>query len=370
VKPKREESAAAKESTAVPSRTADTDDWASRDHVHALVIIAATAIGLYLCFRLAAPFLSPITWALALAVTFAPLQRWLEKKLHRPGVSALLAVIAIILIVFIPLAILTERLLAEASDATATIKAKVESGEWQRVIDNDPRLAPLSSWVTTHTDLPGAFKAVAAWLASRGATLVRGSVMQVVGLTLTFYFLFFFLRDRRATLTSLQAVTPLSASALNALWKRIADTIHATIYGTLVVSVVQGVLGGLMFWFLGLPSPLLWGVVMTVFAVVPLVGPFLVWIPAAIYLAMTGSWGKALLLTLWGGVVVGGIDNILRPILVGNRLKMHTVVTFVAVVGGLSVFGAAGLILGPVTVTTTMWMLESWRARNATPPAQ
>src|SRR4030095_260361 len=97
-----------KESTPVSPRATATDDWASRDHVHALVLIAATAIGLYLCFRLAAPFLSPLAWALALAVMFAPLQRRLEEKLHRPGVSALLTVIVVILIVFIPLAILTE----------------------------------------------------------------------------------------------------------------------------------------------------------------------------------------------------------------------------------------------------------------------
>ena len=365
VKPKPEADTAAKAPAPVPTRATAGDDWASRDNVHALVLIAATVIGLFLCFRLAAPFLSPITWALTLAVVFAPLQGRLEKKFHRPSLSALLTVTAVILIVFIPLAVLTERLLAEGSDAATTIKTKVESGEWQRAIENTPWLAALSEWITTRTDLPGAMKAAAGWFAARGATIVRGSVVQIVGLTLTFYFLFFFLRDRRTTLTSFQTLTPLSASALSSLWKRIADTIHATIYGTMAVSVVQGVLGGLMFWFLGLPSALLWGLIMTVFAIVPLVGPFLVWIPAAIYLAMTGSWGKAVLLTVWGCVVVGGIDNILRPILVGNRLKMHTVVTFVAVVGGLSVFGASGLILGPVIVTTTMWMLESWRARNA-----
>jgi predicted PurR-regulated permease PerM len=345
------------------------NDWASRDHVHALVLIAATAIGLYLCYQLAKPFLASIAWAMALGVIFVPLQRRFETKLRRPSLAALLTVLVIIVIVFLPLALLTERLVSEAADGTIAVKLKIESGEWERAFNDHPRLAPIGRWISEHTNLPNAIGAVASWLAARGASLVRGSVVQIVGIALTFYLLFFFLRDRRAVLTVLSEITPLSTQSLNSLWKRIADTIHATIFGTLAVAAVQGVLGGLMFWFVGLPSPLLWGVVMTLLSIVPMLGPFLVWIPAAIYLASIGSWGKAILLTVWGAIVVGGIDNILRPILVGNRLKMHTVVTFVAVVGGLTLFGAAGLVWGPIVVTTTMWLLESWRARNATTPA-
>ena len=106
---------------------------------------------------------------------------------------------------------------------------------------------------------------------------------------------------------------------------------------------------------------------MTLLAIIPLLGPFLVWVPAAIYLAASGNWGKAIILTIGGTLVVGGIDNILRPTLVGNRLRVHTVVTFVAVLGGITVFGPSGLVWGPVVVTTTLWLLERWRLRNARP---
>ena len=146
---------------------------------------------------------------------------------------------------------------------------------------------------------------------------------------------------------------------------RVAHTIHATVYGTLTVAAVQGTLGGLMFWWLGLPAPLLWGVVMGLLAIVPVLGAFIVWIPAAIFLALEGSWGKSLVLAFWGSVVVGGIDNLLYPILVGTRLKMHTVLAFIAVIGGMFVFGAAGLIVGPVVVSVTLSLLETWRSRNA-----
>ena len=152
---------------------------------------------------------------------------------------------------------------------------------------------------------------------------------------------------------------------MNRLFDDVIDTVHATLYGTLAVAVVQGTLGGLMFWWLGLPAPVLWGIVMGLLAVVPVLGAFIIWIPAAIFLVLEGSGGKALLLTLWGGIVVGGIDNLLYPMLVGRRLKLHTVLAFISIIGGLLVFGPSGLILGPVVFTVTRLLLEIWNSRNA-----
>ena len=151
---------------------------------------------------------------------------------------------------------------------------------------------------------------------------------------------------------------------MNRMFVGVSNTVHATLYGTFAVAIVQGTLGGLMFWWLGLPSPLLWGIVMALLAVVPVLGAFIVWIPAAIFLFLEGSGGKALLLTLWGSIVVGGIDNFLYPILVGTQLKMHTVLAFVSIVGGLIVFGPSGLILGPVIFTVTRILLEIWSSQN------
>ena len=150
---------------------------------------------------------------------------------------------------------------------------------------------------------------------------------------------------------------------MDRLFSRMGDTVYATIYGTLAVAAVQGTLGGLMFWWLGLPAPVLWGLVMGVLAVVPVLGAFVVWIPAALFLALDGSGGKALMLAVWGGVLVGGIDNVIYPILIGNRLRLHTIPSFIAIVGGLIVFGPSGLILGPVTLTVTLLLLEIWRRR-------
>jgi predicted PurR-regulated permease PerM len=341
------------------------NDWGSRSHVQTLVLIAATAFGIYLCYRLAAPFLPALVWALALAVLFTPFQRWLEGKLKRPSLAAIVSVLVIGLIVVVPATFVGQRLVLQAAKGAELIETKVKSGEWRRAIEAQPRLAPFADRIEQEIGLPETVKTLATWLSTTAGSVVKGSVFQVIGFCLTFYLLFFFFRDRREALQSLRSLSPLAEAEMDRLFSRVGDTIYATVYGTLAVACVQGLLGGLMFWWLGLPAPLFWGVVMALLAVVPVFGAFVIWIPAALFLALEGSWGKALILALWGVIVVGTIDNLLCPILVGKRLKQHTVLAFTSLVGGLILFGPAGLILGPVVLTITMVLLEIWRSRTA-----
>jgi predicted PurR-regulated permease PerM len=137
--------------------------------------------------------------------------------------------------------------------------------------------------------------------------------------------------------------------------------IAATIYGVLVISAIQGTLGTIIFSLLGLPSPLLWGVVMFFLSMIPMAGAFLVWVPAAIYLAVTGAYVKALVLVAWGLLVIGTIDNFLSPRLVGRRARLHELLIFFGVLGGIEVFGVLGLILGPVLVAVTLALVEMMR---------
>ena len=342
-------------------KTERSGEWGTGRQIHLLVLMAITVLGLYLCYLMVLPFVPALTWALALALLFTPVQRWLESRVKHPSLAASVCVLGIGLIVVVPATFMAQRLVSEAVIGADTIRARLESGEWQRVLDGYPRVAPLAHQIEQQIDLPGIISTIATWLTNAIASFVKGSVMQVVDVLLTFYLLFYFLRDRRAMLTTLRSLSPLSEASINKVFSHVGDTIHATIYGTLTVAVVQGTLGGVMFWWLGLPAPVLWGLVMGVLAVVPVLGAFIVWIPAAVFLALEGSFGKALILGVWGGVVVGGIDNVIYPILVGNRLKLHTIPAFMAIVGGLLVFGSSGLILGPVTLTVTVLLLEIWR---------
>ena len=255
------------------------------DRIQTLVLIVATALGIYLCFRLAAPFIAALAFAMALAVLFTPMQQWLERKLKRASLAAVLTTLAIGTIVVVPLMFVGEQLIVQASSSAQQIEAKVKSGEWRRTLEAAPQLARIVVTVEQRIDLPGTLKALTTWLSATAGSIVKGSVMQLIGICLTFYLLFFFLRDRVAALEAVRALSPLSTGQMDHLFARLSDTIYATVYGTLAVAAVQGFLGGLMFWWLDLSAPLLWGVVMALLAVVPVLGAFVVWMPAAIYLA-------------------------------------------------------------------------------------
>jgi len=340
------------------------NDWRTQSHIQTLVLMGVTVFGIYLCYQMAVPFLPVLVWALALAVLFMPFQFWLESKLKHPSLAAFIAVLMIGLMVVVPATFIGQRIFLQAAKGADIIDTKVKSGEWRKALEAQPRLVDFIERIEEQIDLPGTFKKLATYLSNAAGSIVKGSVIQVLGLCLTFYLLFFFLRDRRAALLSIRSLSPLSKAEMDRLFGRVSDTIYATIYGTLAVASMQGLLGGLMFWWLGISAPFLWGVVLALLALVPVLGAFVVWIPAALFLAMEGSWGKVIILTLWGMLVVGTIDNLVRPILVGKRLKLYTVLTFMSVVGGLILFGSVGLILGPIALTITAELLETWLSRT------
>jgi predicted PurR-regulated permease PerM len=351
----------AKSQPEIPSGAASArDGWWTRDHVLVLVLVAVTAIFLFLCYRIAEPFLSPLAWAVALAVVAHPLHAWIGAKLKKPDLAAGVAVALVALVVLAPFALVMQQIGREAGKVIEAAQSGGMLQQWQAAAQSHPQLAPALRWAQSQIQ-PG--QQLAQGVGSL-RSLLAGSLWAAVELLLTLFFLFFLFRDRREALDALRSLVPLSEGEADRVFGRVADTIHATVYGTLTVAAVQGALGGLMFWWLGLPAPLLWGVVMGILAVVPVLGAFVVWVPAAIYLAVTGMWGKAVILVAWGAVVVGLVDNLLYPVLVGNRLRLHTVPVFVAIIGGLSLFGASGLILGPVILAVTHALIEIWRRRT------
>jgi len=333
-------------------------------------LAVAGIAGILLCLLIAWPFLGAITWALTLAILFLPLHIWVEKAVRHPNIAALLSTAIVIIVVVVPAIFVVERLITEAASGILSLQARVESGELQALLDSHPSLAPLGKWIDRQFDLPSMMASVATWLSNIGAIFVKGSLLQAVEVFITFYLLFYFLRDRLAAKTMIKAWLPLTPPETEQVFRRVGETVHATVYGTLAVAAVQGTLGGLMFWVLGLPTPLLWGLVMGLLSIVPVLGAFVVWIPAAILLLLDGSRARALILAAWGGIVVGSIDNVLRPIFVGTRLRLHTIPAFISIVGGLLLFGAPGFILGPLSATITMLLIEFWtkQAASSQPP--
>ena len=194
--------------------------------------------------------------------------------------------------------------------------------------------------------------------------VATGSVYSIFQALVMLYVLFFIYRDRDQILAAVKKLSPLTTGETNRLLKRLGDTIHATVFGVITVAIIQGTLGGIIFWLLGIPGAVLWATVMALFAMIPNLGTFVVWGPAALFLYLDGHWGKALILVVWGLTAIALIDNLLYPVLVGNRLRAHTVIAFISILGGIAVFGASGIVLGPLVVSLTVFLLELWRRRT------
>ena len=340
-----------------------SSDWLMSGGIRTLALIAVTVGFVAVCALLLWSFLSPLVWALALAVLFAPFHQWLLRHLKRPNLATALALLLIAIIVVVPMFLIGERLVGEAAKGASSLEQSLRSGDWRRAVDASPRLAPVAQWIEDRVDLAGIASTAASWVTSVSTSLLRASAGQVVAIFLTFYFLYFFLRDRDSILDTLRTYSPLKRGEMSKLYDRVGGSLIATLYGTLTVALVQGALGGLMFWFLGLPSPLMWGTVMGMMSIVPVLGTFVIWAPAAAYLAMQDNYQSALIIAVWGAVVIANVDNILYPLLVGSRLQLHNIVAFIAVVGGVVLFGLSGIILGPLIVTLTLFLLDTWRAR-------
>jgi predicted PurR-regulated permease PerM len=174
--------------------------------------------------------------------------------------------------------------------------------------------------------------------------------------------MYYFFKDGDRISAAVRNLLPLEDSEADQIMLRAREVIDASVYGVIAVAIIQGTLGGLAFWVLGLPSAIIWGVAMTFLSMIPMLGAFIVWVPAAIYLAMTGHWTKAVLLVIWGTLVIGMIDNFLRPKLVGSRTRLHELLIFFAVLGGLSVFGVLGVVLGPVVLAIALALRDVFQA--------
>jgi predicted PurR-regulated permease PerM len=347
----------------VPPRRKQTP--LSRTQVQVLALLAATVVGIYLCYRLCEPFLAPLAWAVALAIVAYPAHEWISRRNKQPNLAAGISVVLVALMLLLPVAFVSRQLAIEAQHAADVAQSDEMRERWNTMIDRYPRLGRVLEGFRRQIDLEEEGNAVAEKIAPSVPGVLSGSLWIAAAMLITLLALFFFLRDAWPTLRAIRSLLPLSSSEATKLFSRIEDTIFATVYGTVVVAVVQGFLGGLMFWWLGLSSPLLWGVMMGLLAIVPVLGAFVVWVPAALWLLIEGDWTKALILTLWGGVVIALVDNLLYPVLVGNRLRMHTLLVFFAIAGGLGMFGAAGLVLGPVILAITLGLIDVWRSRTA-----
>ena len=350
-----------------PTMTTRPDDpWLTRERLLTLVLAGASVVVGWLCWRLVKPFVPAITWALVLALLAHPLhERLLAMFKKWPSISAALAAIAVTLAIALPATLLVRQMGSETIASIETARKLFDTDRWKLAIERFPQLTQVRKWIEREVDLDKQVQQFSGEVAKS----VRGALQRTMDIAITalvtLFLLFYFIRDKYRILRVLDQLVPLSPSESEQVRDNIRNTLAAVVFGTLAVAVVQGTLGGLMFWWLDLPVPILWGAVMAILAILPMFGAALIWVPAAASLAIDGDWNKALLLTAWGTLVVGLIDNLLYPLLVKNRLRIHTVPVFISVLGGVFAFGATGFVLGPLVLAVAMALIDIWRRRMA-----
>jgi len=313
------------------------------------------------------PFFGAVCWAVFIAIVFWPVyRRFLLGARGRRNTASVATLLVILLIVILPLAMVVTSITQEAS----VLVAKMRSGEIQLGVYFQRAVDALPGWMRAILDRFGLEDISAIqqrMLESLGQSgqAVTSRVFLIGQNTLDFavsffvmlYIVFFLFRDGDRLVKDIERASPLRTDHTRRLMKEFSTVVRATVKGNIVVALVQGALGGMAFLVLGVPGPMLWGAVMALFSLLPAVGAFMVWAPVAAYFFFTGEVVKAVGLTLWGAVVIGLVDNFLRPILVGRDTRLPDYLVLVATLGGLVVFGLNGFVIGPVIAAL---FLVSW----------
>jgi predicted PurR-regulated permease PerM len=317
-----------------------------------------------ICLLILYPFLSGIIGAIVLAVITQRPYIWLTHKIKNRNLSAGVAVILVILSVIVPSFFVVQDLVQGTSTVVVFLRSDVPQKTITGLLIKYPTIAADIQAVSSTIDIQNTVRSIAATLGGVLAGFLGYSFGAITQLVIMLFILFFLYRDQEVAVSFARSLLPLNEDENNELLENIRSTIEATALGRLVIAAIQAVLAGIAFWLLGIPNTMLWTVVTGIFAVLPAVGTSFVWIPIAIYLGVSGYWGKAVLLTAWGTLVVSSIDNFLYPVLVGSKLRQHTVGILLAILGGVVIFGLPGVILGPLAFTIATTLLDFWRRRN------
>lgn len=325
-------------------------------------VLTATLIGL--CVLLSVPLLPALTWGVALAIIALPMHRWVSRHVEWPGLAAALSSAFVVAVVVVPGLIIAYQLAHEAGQAAETLAVRAENGELRQKMNEIPGVSALTTWMErVNVDLEAELRKILNSFMPDFFGLAGDSVSVAIQLLAALFVLFYVFRDRHLLLRGLRELMPLSQAESERVFKSAADSVHANLYATMITSLVDATGGGLMFWMLGLPSPILWTVVMFTLSLLPVVGAALVWVPAAAYLLFTDHWLAAAALMGWGLLSFLIVDNVVYVRLAGGRMRMHPVPALVAFLGGLAVFGVSGMILGPCILAITVAVLDVWKQR-------
>ncbi len=326
---------------------------------------------LYLAYLIFSPFVQAVAWAAILAMIVYPIYEWLLKILKgRATLAALIVTVLIIFLIVFPALRVIVFLTQETVELASTMRTSVESAEieawkgtpWvQRVLNAwDSISAELEFFdIDLRQSVAQGAQSASAFLASQVKDVAQNVFLFTINFIIALFTLFFMLRDGQALANRIHSLLPMDQQHKDHLFQHIVNALFAVIHGALITAMIQGMLAGLGYWFLDVPFYVVLAVTTAFTALFPIGGSLLVWLPTSIYLGFVeGPLWRGVALFFWGLLIVGSIDNLLKPLLIGNRLQLPILILFFSILGGLKLFGIIGLILGPMIVTLLLALLD------------
>lgn len=329
-----------------------------------VILIGSAAAVAYLCLLVLLPFINVLAWSSVLAIAFYPMHARMAARFRSPSLSAFLTSLLVVLVILLPLLLLSGLAVNQFFALRSYLQETFKDGFDISAVGP---LRRVYEWLAGHFGVDA--RQVPEWLSQNGSELSKVTATYslalaanlsglVVSFIFTIFAVFLMLRDGDRLVQRIPELLPFDRPRSAAMLLRIRDVIYASVYGVLVIAGVQGTLVAFMFVVLGIPSAALWGMVTVITSVLPLVGSAAVWVPAIVYLLFKGQWVSAIVLLVWGTVVIGLVDNFLRPRLVGGRVGLSELTIFFALLGGLQVFGLLGIVLGPVLFAVAASMVD------------
>lgn len=322
----------------------------------------------YLSYRIMSPFFTVIAWAVVFSIVFYPVYAFISRHIKIRAVSSAVTVMLILMIIIGPFTYLSVVLINEIKGVASNSDER-QFDSVSRILER-PQVANLLDRISAYIgaeNMPTK-EVIMENVKKIGSGLIENltiRITNIVSATIDFIFMiftiFFLLKDGPGFLLKIRDYMPFSEKHKDRLASQVKDMVVSTVYGGVAVAVIQGILGGTAFLVLGVKSPVLWGMAMSVMSFVPLLGTFAIWGPFAVYFLIQGQYLHGIGLLLYGVLVISMVDNILKPLIIGGRTKMHTILIFFSVFGGIKLFGMIGLIMGPLIMAIFLSVFEIFR---------
>ena len=350
-----------------------------REYFLVSLFFLITAVIFYLFYKIMAPFLIPLCWAAVFTVVFYPLQARFASRIRNDNLLALLMCVLIAVLIIGPLAYLFVAVVNQAAGAVAKINELYDTGQLNQLLALDFPLANVikaklvEHYDLTQTNLDQMIKdgigKVSGVLFDQTTWLVTNATKAVFYFGLMLFAMFYFFREGDRLVQKARRLLPLTPEQIETVFGQLREVIQATMYGGVAVALMQGLLGGILFAIAGISSPVFWGAVMAFLSLLPFVGAFIVYVPAGIGLMLTGSPVMGIVVIAVGIGIISQIDNFVRPLLISGRTSMHPLLLFFSILGGITLFGLLGLVVGPIVAACFMILLKIFELRLQQEPS-